>query len=243
MRSFLIVQKAGRTANKTELAAPSGAGVQTCYQRACGDAPGHLGSDNPVLALSRRRCRATVYTSSAVPGFPNMLLSPRLFRSRSAGSPRSPCPELRPPEVAIRFVRDMAHGFPAFGSSLRSSRHTRRRLPLRLPHRCPALRPAYGSCQLALPSRRCLPSIPSASVQTDLFGNFAGTMQRSDCLGAFIVGVRSRPSRRVRRWTAPPSGLLHGRYTQALPIGSSRCACACSGLRPRRVYPPLARTG
>jgi hypothetical protein len=115
MRSFLIVHPAGRTASKTEPAAPDGAGVQTCYQRACGYAPGHLGSDNPVLALSRRRCRATVYTSSAVPGFPNMLLSPRLFRSRSAGSPRSPCPELRPPEVAIRFVRDMAHSFPALG--------------------------------------------------------------------------------------------------------------------------------
>ena len=37
-----------------------------------------------------------------------------------------------------------------------------------------------------------------------LFGNFIGTTQRSDCLGAFIVGVRSHPSRRVRCWTAPP---------------------------------------
>jgi hypothetical protein len=38
-------------------------------------------------------------------------------------------------------------------------------------------------------------------------------------------------------------GLLHGRCTQALPIGSSRCVCACSGLRPRRVLPSLAKAG
>jgi hypothetical protein len=38
-------------------------------------------------------------------------------------------------------------------------------------------------------------------------------------------------------------GLLHGRCTQALPIGSTRCFCACSGLRPCRVLPPLAKGG
>ena len=122
MRSFLIVHPAGRTASKTELVAPEGVGVQTCYQRACGYTSGHLGSDNPVLALSRRRCETSAYTSSTAPRFPNMLFSPRLFRSRLVGSPRSPCPELRPPAVAIRFVRDMAHGFGRIRLSLLTCR-------------------------------------------------------------------------------------------------------------------------
>ena len=39
-----------------------------------------------------------------------------------------------------------------------------------------------------MPLRRRLPSIPSASVQTDLFRDFLGTMQRSDDRISCIVG-------------------------------------------------------
>lgn len=137
----------------------------------------------------------------------------------------------------------MAHGFPAFGSSLGSSRHLWVSSAI-CPHCIRLSGPASGEweIQTALPLRRRLPSIPSAPAPASLFGNFAGTTQRSDCLGAFIVGVWSRPSRRDQRWTAPLSGLLYGRCTQALPIGSPRCIRTCSGLRPRRVYPALALT-
>jgi hypothetical protein len=89
---------------------------------------------------------------------------------------------------------------------------------------------------MALPSRRCLPSIPSASVQTDLFGGPTAWARSSSAFGhilpdAFGAGLLHQ------------CGLLHGRYTQALPMGSTQCVCACSGLRPRRVLPSLAKAG
>src|SRR5262249_57422446 len=96
--------------------AHDGVGLQMCYRRVCGSTPGDWDSHNPVLALSLRRCRTTAYTSSAVPRFPTMLLSPRPFRSRSGGRLGVICPELRPPLVAIPSVRDTAHAFTASGS-------------------------------------------------------------------------------------------------------------------------------
>jgi hypothetical protein len=68
-----------------------------------------------ALTLSLRRCRATVYTSSAVPRFTRlsfnryMLLSPFSFKSRLVVRLGVICPELRPPPVAILSVRDTAH--------------------------------------------------------------------------------------------------------------------------------------
>src|SRR2546430_13655328 len=86
-----------------------------CYRRVCGSTPGDWDANNPVLALSLRRCRTTAYTSSAAPRFPTMLLSPRPFGSRLGGRLGVMSPELRPPLVAIPSVRDTAHAFTAPG--------------------------------------------------------------------------------------------------------------------------------
>src|SRR5262245_46576395 len=80
--------------------------------------PGDWDSNNAVLALSLRRCRTTTYTSSVVPRFINMLLSPRPFGSRSVVRLGVMISELRPPLVAIPSVRDTAHTFAAHGSSV-----------------------------------------------------------------------------------------------------------------------------
>src|SRR5262245_50153563 len=77
--------------------------------------PGDWDSTNPVLALSLRRCRTTAYTSSTVPRFTNMLLSPRPFGSRSVVRLGVMSPEFRPPLVAIPSVRDTAHTFMVYG--------------------------------------------------------------------------------------------------------------------------------
>src|SRR5438093_11690018 len=87
-----------------------------CYRRVCGSTPGDWDSNNAVLAVSLRRCRTTAYTSSAVPRFPNMLLSPRPFGSRLVVRLGVISPELRPPPVAIPSVRDTAHTFASYGS-------------------------------------------------------------------------------------------------------------------------------
>src|SRR6266446_3975300 len=87
-----------------------------CYRRVCGSTPGDWDANNPVLALSLRRCRTTAYTSSALPCFTNMLLSPRPFGSRSVVRLGVMDPELRPPQVAIPSVRDTAHTFASYGS-------------------------------------------------------------------------------------------------------------------------------
>src|SRR5262245_8970525 len=97
--------------------AHDGVGLQMCYRRVCGSTPGDWDSNNPVLALSLRRCRTTAYTSSAVPRFINMLLSPRPFGSRSVVRLGVMNPELRPPLVAIPSVRDTAHAFTASGAA------------------------------------------------------------------------------------------------------------------------------
>src|SRR5882724_5473513 len=99
--------------------AHDGVGLQMCYRRVCGSTPGDWGSNNAVFALSLRRCRTTAYTSSTVPRFPNMLLSPRPFGSRSVVRLGVISPELRPPLVAIPSVRDTAHTFTAHGSRKR----------------------------------------------------------------------------------------------------------------------------
>ena len=96
--------------------AHDGVGLQMCYRRVCGSTPGDWDSNNPVLAVSLRRCRTTAYTSSAVPRFTNMLLSPRPFGSRSVVRLGVIDPELRPPQVAIPSVRDTAHTFASSGS-------------------------------------------------------------------------------------------------------------------------------
>src|SRR6266436_8259330 len=86
-----------------------------CYRRVCGSTPGDWDANNPVLAVSLRRCRTTAHTSSAAPRFPTMLLSPRPFGSRLGGRLGVINPELRPPLVAIPSVRDTAHAFTAPG--------------------------------------------------------------------------------------------------------------------------------
>src|SRR5712691_4455023 len=87
-----------------------------CSRRVCGSTPGDWDANNPVLAVSLRRCRTTAYTSSAIPCFTNMLLSPRPFGSRSVVRLGVIDPELRPPQVAIPSVRDTAHTFASYGS-------------------------------------------------------------------------------------------------------------------------------
>jgi hypothetical protein len=88
-----------------------------------------------ALTLLLRRCRATVYTSSAVPRFTwlsfnrYMLLFPFPFGSRLVVHLGVIYPELRPPPVAILSVRDMAHPFDSPWLSIRLSNvHTLRKL-------------------------------------------------------------------------------------------------------------------
>ena len=102
---------------KVEPMARDGVGCQMCCRRVCGSTPGDWNSNNPVLALSLRCCRTTAYTSSAVPRFTTMLLSPRPFGSRSVVHLGVIDPELRPPLVAIPSVRDTAHTFTASGAA------------------------------------------------------------------------------------------------------------------------------
>src|SRR5712692_7415163 len=102
-----------------------------CYRRVCGSTPGDWDANNPVFAVSLRRCRTTAHTSSAAPRFPTMLLSPRPFGSRLGGRLGVINPQLRPPLVAIPSVRDTAHTFIAHGSR---KREVYRTLPFRQLH-------------------------------------------------------------------------------------------------------------
>jgi hypothetical protein len=91
-----------------------------------------------ALAISLRRCRATTYTSSVVPRFTDMLLSPRPFGSRLVVHLGVLYPELRPTLLAILSMRDTAHGFPVTrllstqaSTHPRSLAHTQSELDLR----------------------------------------------------------------------------------------------------------------
>ena len=117
MSSLLIAHPPERTTNETEFVATDGIGVQTCYRRACRSATGHWGLGSIALAISLRRCRATTYTSSVVPRFTDMLLSPFPFGPRLVVRLGVICPELRPTQLAILSARFTAHSFPARGSS------------------------------------------------------------------------------------------------------------------------------
>ena len=108
MPSLGIGHHAGCTIGKSRTHGSRWRRRQMCCRRVCGSTPGDWGSNNPVLAVSLRRCGATAYTSSAVPRFPTMLLSPRPFESRLGGRLGVMDPELRPPLVAIHSVRDTA---------------------------------------------------------------------------------------------------------------------------------------
>src|SRR6266581_2911185 len=116
MPSLGIGHHAGCTIGKSRTHGSRWRRPQMCCQRVCGSTPGDWDSHNPVLAVSLRRCRTTAYTSSAVPRFPNMLLSPRPFGSRLVVRLGVIDPELRPPLVAIPSVRDTAHTFASYGS-------------------------------------------------------------------------------------------------------------------------------
>ena len=116
MPSLGIGHRAGCTMSKSQTHGSRWRRRQMCCRRVCASTPGYWGSNNPVLALSFRRCRTTTYTSSVAPRFPTMRLSPRPFGSRSGGRLGVICPELRPPLVAIPSVRDTAHPFSAHGS-------------------------------------------------------------------------------------------------------------------------------
>src|SRR6266567_8099971 len=116
MPSLGIGHHAGCTIGKSRTHGSRWRRRQMCCQRVCGSTPGEWDANNPVLAVSLRRCRTTAYTSSAVPRFPNMLLSPRPFGSRLVVRLGVIDPELRPPLVAIPSVRDTAHTFASYGS-------------------------------------------------------------------------------------------------------------------------------
>lgn len=115
MPSLGIGHHAGCTIGKSRTHGSRWRRRQMCCQRVCGSTPGDWDSNNPVLAVSLRRCRTTAYTSSAVPRFINMLLSPRPFGSRLVVRLGVFDPELRPPPVAIPSVRDTAHTFMVYG--------------------------------------------------------------------------------------------------------------------------------
>jgi len=117
MPSLGIGHHAGCTIGKSRTHGSRWRRRQMCCQRVCGSTPGDWDSNNPVLAVSLRRCRTTAYTSSAVPRFINMLLSPRPFGSRLVVRLGVFDPELRPPPVAIPSVRDTAHAFTASGAA------------------------------------------------------------------------------------------------------------------------------
>ena len=125
MPSLGIGHRAGCTIGKSRTHGSRWRRRQMCCQRVCGCTPGDWDSNNPVLAVSLRRCRTTAYTSSAVPRFTNMLLSPRPFGSRSVVRLGVMDPELRPPLVAIPSVRDTAHTFTAPGAAPEVILHTR----------------------------------------------------------------------------------------------------------------------
>src|SRR5713101_2813168 len=116
MPSLGIGHRAGCTMSKSRTHGSRWRRRQMCCRRVCASTPGYWGSNNPVLALSFRRCRTATYTSSVTPRFPTMRLSPRPFGSRSGGRLGVICPELRPPLVAIPSVRDTAHTFASYGS-------------------------------------------------------------------------------------------------------------------------------
>src|SRR5712691_9142300 len=116
MPSLGIGHRAGCTMSKNRTHGSRWRRRQMCCRRVCASTPGYWGSNNPVLALSFRRCRTATYPSSVTPRFPTMRLSPRPFGSRSGGRLGVICPELRPPLVAIPSVRDTAHTFASYGS-------------------------------------------------------------------------------------------------------------------------------
>ena len=117
MSSLLIAHPPGRTTNETN----SRLRMASVYRRAteeCEVPPLDIGVQAiPALAISLRRCRATTYTSSVVPRFTDMLLSPFPFGSRLVVRLGVICPELRPTTLAIPSARFTAHSFPARGSS------------------------------------------------------------------------------------------------------------------------------
>ena len=115
MPSLGIGHRAGCTMSKSRTHGSRWRRRQMCCRRVCASTPGYWGSNNPVLALSFRRCRTATYPSSVTPRFPTMRLSPRPFGSRSGGRLGVICPELRPPLVAIPSVCDTAHPFSAHG--------------------------------------------------------------------------------------------------------------------------------
>jgi hypothetical protein len=117
MPSLGIGHRAGCTMSKSRTHGSRWRRRQMCCRRVCASTPGDWGSNNPVLALSFRRCRTATYTSSVTPRFPTMRLSPRPFGSRSGGRLGVIDPELRPPLVAIPSVRDTAHPFTASGAA------------------------------------------------------------------------------------------------------------------------------
>ena len=144
MPSLGIGHHAGCTIGKSRTHGSRWRWRQMCCQRVCGSTPGDWDANNPVLAVSLRRCRTTAYTSSAVPRFPNMLLSPRPCGSRSVVRLGVIDPELRPPLVAIPSVRDTAHTFTAHGAAPLILLHggtMKRRFPFLQFHRYP---PVYS---------------------------------------------------------------------------------------------------
>ena len=99
----------------------------------------------------------------------------------------------------------------------------------------PIIRPCVRGMGLGSPFPLAgrLPSVSSAPVICPgLFGDFSGTMQPSDCLSSYILGVRPKTSRGV-----PLNG-----QTQALPAPARDVSVHVRGLRPRRAYVRLAIT-
>ena len=66
-----------------------GVGVQTCYRRVYTSTTGDSDSSNTALTLLLRCRRTMPYMFSDISCFPNMLLSPLLFRFRWVGPPQS----------------------------------------------------------------------------------------------------------------------------------------------------------
>ena len=177
----------------------NGVGMQMCYRRVCHSTAGDWSSNNPVLALSLRRCRTTAYTSSAAPRFPTMLLSPRPFGSRLGGRLGVISPELRPPLVAIPSVRNTAHTFMAHGSSVM------RPLSSGIP---PAVYNSWGTCDLTVhasplrdiaPSRQGVGSSASAALLRPITCTSPSARQPLRGITPGLCFLRD-PSRHAMRW-------------------------------------------
>ncbi len=118
MRSLRIAHRARRTMSKQITHGSRWHRTTDVLPMSVTSTAEHWDLGSLALALSCRCCRTAAYTSSSASRFTNMLLSPRPFGSRLVVHLEVHCLELRPTPLAIQSVRDTAHLFESYGSSV-----------------------------------------------------------------------------------------------------------------------------